>query len=169
MPWGGPTAKPVVRRIGAGGFTLLELLLVVAIIAVASAGVSFALRDSAQTQLEREGLRLAALLESARSRSLASGVAVRWRTSDTGFVFDGVPAGVLPSAWLSEDVTAAAPASLLLGPEPIIAAQSVQLQSRSQNERRLSVGSDGLRPFAILPENGAYPSAGPGSAMPRPP
>ena len=39
------------------GFTLLELLLVVAIIAVASAGVSFALRDSGQTQLEREALR----------------------------------------------------------------------------------------------------------------
>ena len=35
------------------GFTLLELLLVVAIIAVASAGVSFALRDSGQRSEER--------------------------------------------------------------------------------------------------------------------
>ena len=38
----------------ARGFTLIELLVVVAIIAIGSAGVSFALRDSAATQLERE-------------------------------------------------------------------------------------------------------------------
>jgi general secretion pathway protein H len=137
-----------------GGFTLLELLLVVAIIATASAGVSFALRDSAQTQLEREGLRLAALLESARSRSLASGVAVRWRTTDSGFVFDGLPAATLPEGWLSADVTTATPARLLLGPEPILAAQNVQLVSRSQSARSLTVGTDGLRPFVILPAEG---------------
>ena len=47
----------------AKGFTLLELLVVVAIIALATAGVSFALRDSQATQLEREAQRLAALLE----------------------------------------------------------------------------------------------------------
>ena len=60
------------------GFTLLELLVVVAIIAIATAGVSFALRDSEATQLEREAQRLAALLESARAQSRSSGVPVRW-------------------------------------------------------------------------------------------
>jgi prepilin-type N-terminal cleavage/methylation domain-containing protein len=45
----------------ASGFTLLELLVVVAIIAVAAAGVSFALRDQAGVPLERDAQRLAAL------------------------------------------------------------------------------------------------------------
>ena len=126
------------------GFTLLELLLVIAIIAVASAGVSFAMRDSAQTQLEREAVRLAALLESGRTRSMASGVPVRWRTTATGFTFDGLPTGSLPEAWLSADITAAMP-----GPEPIIARQSVRLVASSQPNRALTVGTDGVRPFSV--------------------
>ena len=131
------------------GFTLLELLLVAAIIAVASAGVSFAMRDSAQTQLEREAVRLAALLESGRTRSMASGVPVRWRTTATGFTFDGLPTGSLPEAWLSADITAAMPAQIVLGPEPIIARQSVRLVASSQPNRALTVGTDGVRPFSV--------------------
>ena len=131
------------------GFTLLELLLVVAIIAVASAGVSFALRDSAQTQLEREAQRLAALLESARSRSLASGIPVRWRSTESGFVFEGLPDRAVPQGWLSADVTVDPATRLVLGPEPIIPAQSVQLASRSQSGRSLSIATDGVRPFGV--------------------
>ena len=131
------------------GFTLLELLLVVAIIAVASAGVSFALRDSGQTQLEREGLRLAALLESGRARSLSSGVPVRWRSTASGFVFDGLPAGTLPEAWLAKDIAAPGATSVLLGPEPIIGPQTVRLVSTSQPGRAVSVATDGVRPFSV--------------------
>ena len=131
------------------GFTLLELLLVVAIIAVASAGVSFALRDSGQTQLEREALRLAALLESGRSRSLTSGVPVRWRSTASGFVFEGLPAGTLPEAWLAKDIATQGAPSLLLGPEPIIGPQSVRLVSTSQPGRSVSVATDGVRPFSV--------------------
>ena len=139
-----------ISRIGvARGFTLLELLLVVAIIAVASAGVSFSMRDSAQTQLEREAVRLAALLESGRTRSMASGVPVRWRTTETGFTFDGLPTGSLPEAWLSADITAAMPAQIMLGPEPIIARQSVRLVASSQPNRALTVGTDSVRPFSV--------------------
>lgn len=142
-------APPLKRAASVVGFTLLELLLVVAIIAVASAGVSFALRDSEQTQLEREAVRLAALLESARSRSMASGSPVRWRTTESGFVFDGLPPGSLPEGWLSADVSAAAPARLMLGPEPVIPPQTVQLVSVSQPGRSLRVATDGVRPFTV--------------------
>ena len=63
----------------ARGFTLLELLVVISIMALATAGVGLALRDGGQQALEREGERLAVLLESARAQSRASGVPVRWR------------------------------------------------------------------------------------------
>jgi general secretion pathway protein H len=46
------------------GFTLVELLVVVALIAIASGLASLALRDPAASQLEQEASRLAALLES---------------------------------------------------------------------------------------------------------
>jgi general secretion pathway protein H len=51
------------------GLTLLELLVVLAIIAISSAGVALAMRDNSQTQLEREAQRLIAKLEAARVQS----------------------------------------------------------------------------------------------------
>ena len=77
------------------GFTLLELLVVIAIMAVATAGVSLALRDTSQTALEREAHRLAVLFESARAQSRASGIAVIWHTTPDGFRFEGLPADAL--------------------------------------------------------------------------
>ncbi len=134
------------------GFTLLELLVVVAIIAVASAGVGFALRDSAATQLEREAQRLTALLESARAQSRTSGVPVRWSTTAQGFRFDGVPQGALPEAWLAPSTQVLGTAVLVLGPEPIIGRQTVELASSALPGRSLRVATDGLRPFAVNPE-----------------
>jgi len=92
------------------GFTLLELLVVLAIVAIASAGVGLALQGGTQTQLEREALRLAALLESARAQSQTSGVPVRWQISADGFRFDGAAADLsgqaLPQQWLDADTRA---------------------------------------------------------------
>jgi len=132
-----------------GGFTLLELLVVVAIIAIASAGVSFALRDSQATQLEREAQRLAALLESARAQSRSSGVPVRWYATAGGFKFDGVPANALPERWLAETTQVVGTATLQLGPEPIIGRQAVVLASSGATQRTLRIATDGLRPFAV--------------------
>jgi len=146
------------RRIG--GFTLFELLVVIAIIALATAGVGLALRDSSQATLDREAERLAALFESARAQSRASGVAVRWRPTPQGpgsFSFDGLPPGSLPTAWLGEGIAAqplagdgSAVTALQLGPEPIIAAQQVLLTAEGPPARTLRIGTDGLRPFAVV-------------------
>ena len=140
------------------GFTLLELLVVVAIVAMVSTGVGLAMRDSSQVQLARDAERLAALLESARARSRVLGLPVRWRAEANGFRFDGLQVGELPAQWLDQDTTVAAaanpdgPVSLLLGPEPIIGPQAVLLISRSQPGKSVRLATDGVRPFALQPE-----------------
>jgi general secretion pathway protein H len=141
--------EPRTRR--SAGFTLLELLIVVAIVALASAGVAVALRDGTQVQLEREAERLVALLESARARSQVSGVPVKWRVTESGFQFDGLDPGQLPRQWLDADTSAVTEAALVLGPEPIIGSQSLTLQSRRQPNKRVRLATDGLRPFAVQP------------------
>ena len=131
------------------GFTLLELMVVITIIAIASAGVAFAIRDNSGTQLEREAQRLAALFESARAQSRASGMPVRWHTTDGGFRFVGVPPKALPEGWLGTDTRVLGTAMLVLGPEPIIGRQSVLLSSISEPSRTLRLATDGLRPFTV--------------------
>ena len=140
------------------GFTLLELLVVLAIAALATAGATLALRDSSATQLEREALRLAAMLESARAQSRTSGMPVVWRTLPQGFEFLGLrpreedPDSLAgPRSWLNPQTRAhivrpANAASLMLGPEPLIAAQRVVLLL---GERQLSLATDGLAAFAV--------------------
>jgi general secretion pathway protein H len=147
-PWGGPAAKraPTLAARNSG-FTLFELLVVVAIIAIATAGVSFALRDSGATQLERDAQRLAALLESARAQSRSSGVPVRWYPTESGFRFEG--ASALPDRWLSESTQVQGAVTLVLGPEPIIGRQEVVLGSATAPGRTLHIATDGLRPFAV--------------------
>jgi general secretion pathway protein H len=135
----------------ARGFTLLELLVVVSIMALATAGVGLALRDGSQQSLEREGERLAALLESARAQSRASGVLVRWRAVEGGFRFDGLRAGTLPTQWLDNSTRVRGPGSLVLGPEPLIGPQQVILVQPQHPEHALRVATDGLRPFTTGP------------------
>ena len=136
--------------------------MVVAIMALATAGVSLALRDNESTQLEREALRLSALLEAGRAQSRTSGVPVLWRNTGRGFEFIGAvpaqsaPEGVSsPRTWLSADTRVqitqpAGAAVLVLGPDPLIAAQRVRLM---QGEQQVSVGTDGLSPFAVIPQD----------------
>ena len=139
------------------GFTLLELLVVMAIVAMASAGVGFALRDNSQVQLDRDAQRLGALLETARARSRVSGLPVRWRPTTTGFRFEGLPttttddAMALPETWLDRDTAVVGSPVLLLGPDPIIGPQEVVLVSRSQAGREVRLSTDGVRPFSLQP------------------
>ena len=151
----------MVRR----GFTLLELLVVLAIVALSVGVMSLALRDGTATALAREGVRLAALLEMARAESRVSGAVVRWvpanpqgpaanpadpaASAAENFRFVGLSAlQSLPTRWLDARVTAQVPgaAGLVLGPEAILPAQRVLL---SLEDQRLELSTDGLAPFAV--------------------
>ena len=140
------------RAAAQGGFTLLELLVVISIIALATAGVSIAMRDSGQTLVEREAARLAALLESARAQSRAGGMPVRWRADAGGFRFEGLPPSALaamPGQWLDAGTTVRAPTLLVLGPEPLIGPQQVLITHQAYPERTLRIATDGVRPFTV--------------------
>lgn len=134
------------------GFTLLELLVVVSIMALATTGVGLAMRDAGQAQLEREAARLAALLESARAQSRAGGIPVRWRAVPQGFRFEGLPPSAqaaLPSQWLDAGTTVRGQAVLLLGPEPLIGPQQVLITHQAHPDRTLRIATDGVRPFSV--------------------
>ena len=135
------------------GFTLIELVVVIAIVALGTALVTLALPDTRGAALARDADRLAALLESARAQSRAAGVPVRWRPTAGGFVFDGLPATAprLPDRWLDAQTAVAGNAPLLLGPDPVIGAQAVVLYRAGEGQPRLRVGTDGLHPFSVEP------------------
>ncbi len=132
---------------------MIELIVVVALIALAVGMISLALRDPAATRLEQDAVRLAALLESARAASRASGLRVRWLpqrvSDDEHFRFDGLPRALaLPTHWLDAQVSAevSGAGGVSLGPEPLIGAQRIVLRLADQ---RLELSTDGLGPFII--------------------
>ena len=147
------------------GLTLLELLVVLAIIGFAMAGVSLSLRDSSQTQLEREAQRLVAVLEAARGQSRTSGIPLIWQTTPDGFVIRPAqtPAANSPSrvaprseVWLAAGTQALASNVVVLGPEPILTPARITLSVSSPNAptqgvKQLTIGTDGLRPFQVMP------------------
>lgn len=149
-----PTSVPgssTQRPSRAAGFTLVEMMVVVAIIAFATVGVSFALRDSGAARLDREAERLAALFESARAQSRATGVPVRWVLTEQGFRFEGTAPNALPQKWLEPGIAARGSVPVVLGPEPVIGRQEVLLTSPSAPDRVVRLATDGLRPFVVAP------------------
>lgn len=132
----------------------------VALIAIASAVASLALRDPAATRLEHEAARLVALLEAARTESRAAGLPASWepraeQVGAEGFRFRGFPpSSQFPSNWLGAGVTAEVTGAraVLLGPEPLIGAQRIVLHL---DDQRLALETDGIGPFVTVGEPAA--------------
>ena len=142
---------------------MVELLIVIAIIALAVTLVSVALPDGDTARLEEEGARLTALLEMARAEARVSGSPVNWvpRTeadpltdlsgAPVHFRFVGLPTALaLPSRWLDARVSAqiVGSRSVVLGPAAILPPQRIVLMLA---EQRLELVSDGLGPFVVAP------------------
>jgi len=156
MPTSGPGSRPGrLRRPapGARGFTLIELLVVLFIVALASGLVAVSLPDRAQGRLDEDAERLAALLETARAESRASGIEVRWEPlaptpdANADFRFAGLPAVMQRhTRWLTPGVSAevVGARAVVLGPEPVLPAQRIVLRL---DDRRVVLATDGLAPF----------------------
>lgn len=142
------------------GLTLLELLVVLTIIGFVMAGVSLALRDNTQTQIEREAQRLMAILEAARAQSRTSGIALIWQTTPEGFVVRPATNSTMSllsprnEAWATVG-TQSSVDTVVLGPEPIIAPARITISlptsNRMQPTASVSIGTDGLQPFQVVP------------------
>lgn len=151
MPTSAAGNEPGRARRTQRGLTLIELLVVVALIAVATAGVTLSLRDSALDALERDAQRLSAMLEAARAQSRASGTPVLWQSQEGGVVWQGLPRTPAHS-WLSNHTRAQSGPPVVLGPEPLVPPQQITLYSTQSPGLRLWVATDGVRPFAVRRE-----------------
>lgn len=152
------------------GFTLVELMVVLVVIAVAASMVTMSLSPVAGHALESAAERLSATLEAARWQAISSGRRIAWEAPPSGSTgvqghwYDQLPNGVWqlrvtpspPSPPSSEDgVTVSvtlppplnqAPARLLLGPEPVGAPACVWL---TQAGSTIAVVSDGVAAFSV--------------------
>jgi general secretion pathway protein H len=75
------------RREAVHGFTLIEVLVVVVILALTATFVVVKLQPDDRATLREEALRLSVLLQQARDEAIASGASVAWRGEPGGYGF----------------------------------------------------------------------------------
>jgi general secretion pathway protein H len=144
------------------GFTLVEVLVVLTIIALLASLIAVNLAPDARQALREEGVRLAALLAHARDEAITTGAPIAWQRTDVGYRFltrasdrtwrpvDGdasLRARVLPNGISLAGVemaTAAAP-----GKDPLIILSPTGVADRFRitlafGEHRVDIASDGV-------------------------
>jgi type II secretion system protein H len=137
-----------------GGFTLLELLVVLVIIAVAASVAVLALPRNTLA-LDEDAARLAVRLDTARARAVALQAPVRITIDATGYKFMGysqgqwqdLPAPLSEQRFASGELAVAVAGAPWLGPEPV--GEPFEVRLGLAGEQRV-IRSDGVTAFALV-------------------
>jgi len=124
------------------GLTLLELLVVLMIVAVASAGVVASLPDPVERELDRQAERLHIQIDMVRTEARLLATPIRWHADDKGYRFEGLVDGndALSGlhVWTVPGLRVRSNDSLWLGPEPMSSPYRIELTAGPY--RRVVVG-----------------------------
>lgn len=139
------------NRPTACGFTLVELLVVLAIVAIAAVGVQWAI-GGASRQLRSDAEQLAQWLEVVRAdaRAQAQAAQLSWDSQGIGARTPGLPTRQLrwsSATALQVQIDAQPNAQTwALAPEPVIGAATLRLR---RGEQEIVLSTDGFAPFAV--------------------
>lgn len=135
------------------GLTLLELLVVLAIVALASAGVLQAWSSSPDRALDRQAAQLQAQIEAVRAYARAAGITATLEWDDNGVRWTGLPEHALPELprqqpWLRAGTHAwlepTALTSLVIDPEPMGSPWRLTLQTDTHQRTLVFDGWSGV-------------------------
>ena len=147
------------RRRGSG-FTLVELLVAIGVLAVAASVVALSVRGAGERRLEHESARLAALFGIAHSEARISGRALVWEADLQGYRFRLLEQGLAPD-WRDEALRARRwpfevhhleGARIVFGREPLLEPAAVMLGT-AEGDARLALDALGRLSFSRC-ENG---------------
>lgn len=134
------------------GFTLMELLVVLWVLALCSVMVAMQLPSSLSASMDQEVDRVAAALEAAKALARSRHTPLQWVTDRKGFSFsllNDASAALVRMDWLVEG-TQCDPAVLVLSAEPVQSPMRLTLRHPLANGQTWGLGSDGAHGFQAL-------------------
>ncbi len=146
-----PTCPGPLRHAVFRGFTLIELMVVLSLVALLTGFIALRIQPGAQEQLAQESQRLALWLETARHQARVEQRPVQARISAEGVVLIGLARPDNPRAqlnWLYPATTRPrTEQTVWLGPEAILPAQTLELIHTGQAQAQARVWTSGVGPW----------------------
>jgi general secretion pathway protein H len=152
------------------GFTLIEILIVMTIVGIATGVVVWSLREDPQRTLNREAEHLAAVFSASRDHARAQSTPLQWVADNKGITVSGIwPVGIATERY--EWLYASEPGGVTLIPsqgifsaEPVQGVNRIQISLHSASAQTLGSGpsspasanpsvwliSDGVAPYQLM-------------------